>query len=245
MPTQKKKFYAVAKGRKTGVYHQWFGPESAESAVKKFPGARYKGFTTLAAAQKWLAQGSGKTEYKDRSVGREKKAAQKLSEIPSVTIYTDGGARRNPGPGGYGTVLICGERRREFSGGFRRTTNNRMELMACIVALSALKCVCVATIHSDSRYVVDGITKGWARRWKARGWVKSDGNVPENVDLWQQLLDLCEKHRVEFRWVKGHAGVPENERCDQLAVQSASKTGLPADSAYENGETRNTEFGGQ
>ena len=123
----------------------------------------------------------------------------------SVTIYTDGACTGNPGPGGYCAILEYGEHRRELSGGFRRTTNNRMELMAVIKALEALKEPCQVTVVSDSEYVVNGVTKGWAKGWRAKGWRRQGKTVP-NWDLWSRLLELCEFHRVKFEWVRGHAG---------------------------------------
>jgi ribonuclease HI len=149
-----------------------------------------------------------------------------------VTIYTDGACTGNPGPGGYCAILEYGGHRREMSGGFRRTTNNRMELMGVITALEALKEACQVTIVSDSEYVVNGITKGWARGWRAKGWRRSGKTVP-NWDLWRRLLELCEYHNVKFEWVRGHAGHVENERCDALAVAAAGGTDLPVDLGYE------------
>ena len=150
-----------------------------------------------------------------------------------VIIYTDGACTGNPGPGGYGVVLIYGEHRRELSGGYRRTTNNRMELMGPIKGLQALNQSCRVTLHSDSQYVVEGIEKGWAKRWRGNGWMRNRREQAVNPDLWGQLLDLCEIHEVEFRWVRGHAGDLENERCDQLAVQAARSNDLPVDDGYE------------
>lgn len=140
-----------------------------------------------------------------------------------VDIYTDGACRGNPGPGGWGAVLVYGERERELSGGEPSTTNNRMELTAVITALSALKEPCEVTLTSDSKYVVDGITKGWAASWKARGWRKADKSPAINPDLWEALLTVLDKHKVTFVWVKGHAGHPYNERCDQLATAYADR----------------------
>lgn len=157
--------------------------------------------------------------------------------MPQVTIYTDGGCIDNPGPGGYGAVLLYGKNRKEITGGYRLTTNNRMELIACIKGLEALKYPCRVTIHSDSRYVVDGIEKGWAKRWRGRGWMRNDKEPARNADLWSRLLDLRETHRVTFQWVRGHAGNPENERCDQLASEGARRPDLPADTLYERGRT--------
>ena len=150
-----------------------------------------------------------------------------------VTIYSDGACTGNPGPGGYGVVLIYGVRRRELSGGYRRTTNNRMELIGPIVGLEVLNQRCRVTLHSDSQYVVDGVEKGWAQRWRSNGWMRNKREKAVNPDLWGRLLDLCEKHEVEFRWVRGHAGDPDNERCDELAVQAAHQRNLPVDEGYE------------
>ena len=135
-----------------------------------------------------------------------------------VYIYTDGACRGNPGPGGWGAILVYNGHEKELSGGHPETTNNRMELTAVITALSALKEPCEVTLTSDSKYVVDGITKGWARSWKRNGWVKSDKKPALNPELWDALLGLLDVHQVDFVWVKGHAGHPYNERCDRLAV---------------------------
>ena len=140
-----------------------------------------------------------------------------------VEIFTDGACSGNPGPGGWGTVLRYKGNTRELSGGERETTNNRMELTAVIEALSALKEPCDVTLTSDSKYVIDAIQKGWVYGWKKKGWVKSDKKPALNVDLWEQLLPLLAYHQVEFVWVKGHAGHPENERCDQMAVAQSEK----------------------
>jgi len=140
-----------------------------------------------------------------------------------VEIFTDGACSGNPGPGGYGAILRVGEHVKELSGGEANTTNNRMELMGVIAALSALKYPCDVVLTTDSKYVVDSVTKGWARGWKAKGWIKSDKKPALNVDLWEKLLDLLDVHNVKFVWVKGHAGHPENERCDELAVMERDK----------------------
>lgn len=149
--------------------------------------------------------------------------------LKQVTIYTDGACHGNPGPGGYGVVLIYGENRKELSGGFSNTTNNRMEMMAAIRALEALKGRCKVTLYSDSRYLIDAIMLGWVKRWKANGWMRNKKEPALNVDLWERLLSLIEKHEVEFHWVRGHAGNPENERCDALANEAARKPDLPPD----------------
>ena len=143
--------------------------------------------------------------------------------MKKVEIYTDGACSGNPGAGGWGAVLKYGAHTKELSGYEAETTNNRMELTAVISALEALKEPCEVTVTTDSRYVCDGISKGWARSWQAKGWKKSDGKPALNPDLWERLLRLTEQHKVRFVWVKGHAGHPENERCDRLAVSEYSK----------------------
>ena len=135
-----------------------------------------------------------------------------------VEIFSDGACSGNPGKGGWGAVLVCDGYEKEISGGEAHTTNNRMELTGVIQALSALKYPCKVRVTTDSRYVVDGITKGWAQSWKKRGWKKSDGKPALNPELWERLLELLAIHDVEFAWIKGHAGHEENERCDRLAV---------------------------
>jgi ribonuclease HI len=158
-----------------------------------------------------------------------------MATSKQVTIYTDGACLGNPGPGGYGVVLLYGDHRKELSGGYRLTTNNRMELTAVIKGLAALKTPCAVELFSDSEYVVNAVEKGWARRWQANGWYRPNKQLAENRDLWQELLRLCDKHRVRFKWIKGHAGHVENERCDQLAFQAARLPNLPADKGYEAG----------
>lgn len=141
--------------------------------------------------------------------------------MKEVYLYTDGACRGNPGKGGWGAILKYGRFTREMSGGEPMTTNNRMELLGAINGLEALKEPCKVYLTSDSKYLVDGITKGWARSWKAKNWKKADGKPALNPELWDRLLTLCDKHEVEFIWVKGHAGHPENERCDELATSFA------------------------
>ncbi|MBR4295892.1 MAG: ribonuclease HI [Clostridia bacterium] len=141
--------------------------------------------------------------------------------MKKVEIYTDGACRGNPGKGGWGAVLIYGENKKELCGGEKETTNNRMELTAAIEALAILKEPCKVTMTSDSQYLINGITKGWALSWKNNGWRKSDRSPALNVDLWEKLLELLEIHDVEFIWVKGHAGHKYNERCDELATSFA------------------------
>ncbi|MCI8593926.1 MAG: ribonuclease HI [Oscillospiraceae bacterium] len=143
--------------------------------------------------------------------------------MKTVTIYTDGACSGNPGPGGWGAILMYGSHKRELSGGKAETTNNRMELTAVIAALSALKERCVVELWSDSKYVIDGLQKGWAKGWKAKGWVKSDKKPALNPDLWDRLLTLCDGHEMRYHWVKGHAENPYNNRCDELAVAESQK----------------------
>ena len=138
--------------------------------------------------------------------------------MKQVTIYTDGACSGNPGPGGWGAILMYGAHKRELSGGEADTTNNRMELTAVIRALSLLKEPCIVELWSDSKYVIDGLSKGWAKGWKAKGWVKSDKKPALNPDLWQTLLSLCDTHEVHCHWVKGHAENEYNNRCDEMAV---------------------------
>jgi ribonuclease HI len=155
-----------------------------------------------------------------------------------IAIYTDGSCRGNPGPGGYGVIIVTGEKRVEIAEGFRLTTNNRMEMMACIAALRTLEGRSDVVLYSDSSYVVNGITKGWAHKWRANRWMRTKSEAAENSDLWAQLLELCDVHRVRFVWVRGHAGHPENERCDELATTAALGAGLKEDRAYIQGRTR-------
>ena len=143
--------------------------------------------------------------------------------MKSVTIYTDGACSGNPGPGGWAAILRYGEQEKELSGGEASTTNNRMELTAAIRGLSALKESCAVTLYSDSRYLVDGIEKGWARAWRSRGWMRTKREPAKNPELWSELLDLLDRHRVALVWVKGHAEDPLNERCDTLAVAESRR----------------------
>jgi len=154
--------------------------------------------------------------------------------LPAVEIYTDGGCEPNPGAGGYAAVLLHPKKRAEVIGGFRKTTNNRMEILAVIAGLEMLKQPCKVTLYSDSQYLVEAIMKGWAPSWKRKNWWRTKTERAANVDLWERLLLLCEKHVVEFRWVRGHAGDLENERCDQLAMQALRQADLPIDDGYEN-----------
>ncbi len=150
-----------------------------------------------------------------------------------LTIYTDGACLGNPGPGGYGIVLMFMKHRREISLGYRKTTNNRMEVLAAIVGLEAINEPCRVTLFSDSQYLVNAISKGWARRWQANGWKRNKKERALNPDLWERLLAVCERHDVEFKWVRGHAGNEENECCDRLATLAAEASATEIDTAYE------------
>ena len=150
----------------------------------------------------------------------------------TIIIYTDGACTGNPGKGGYGAVIIDGDRREELSGGYKLTTNNRMEMMGAIAALESLKSNSKVKLHSDSKYIVDAVNKGWAKKWQANGWRRNKKEMAKNPDLWQELLDLSKIHDVDFIWVKGHAGIAENERCDQLAVGAAHGSNLLVDEGY-------------
>jgi len=157
-----------------------------------------------------------------------------VEPLKKVTIYTDGAAEPNPGRGGYGVVILLRNQRRELSGGFRLTTNNRMEVLAAILGLEALDEPSDVTVHSDSQYLVDAIEKGWARRWRAKAWWRNKDHRAINIDLWERLLGLCETHTVKFVWVRGHSGIRENERADWLSIQSLEDDDLPPDEGYEN-----------
>lgn len=242
MASGKKHFYAVVRGRKPGVYTQWTGPGGAQEQVEGYPGALYRGFATREEAAYFVRTG-GKTLPAATLPGIELGLSEPEADLPAldhrpdlaagkVVIFTDGASTGNPGPGGYGVVMLYGRTRKELSGGFACTTNNRMELMAVIAGLENLTQPAPVVLYSDSRYVIDALQKGWARRWRARGWMRDADNRAENADLWQRLLDLLERQPVEFRWVRGHANHPENERCDRLAVAAAHRKNLPPDAGF-------------
>jgi ribonuclease HI len=244
--TKKKQYYVIVRGRQPGLYRQWFGEDGAYRQVDGYPEALYRGFYTREEAIGWLRQLGRETllqqapnllDLHDASTELAPEASpEELLQAGKVLIYTDGGAIDNPGQGGYGVVLRYRDHRRELSGGFRLTTNNRMELMACIEGLEALKSECPVVIFSDSAYVVDGMTKSWAERWRSNGWRTSQDQPVKNADLWLQLLDLASKHEIEWRWVRGHAGNPDNERCDRLALAAARDPEQLIDAAYEDSQ---------
>lgn len=157
--------------------------------------------------------------------------------VQHVEVFTDGACEGNPGPGGYGVVLRFGHHRKEMAGAFKETTNNRMELMAAIVALQALKRRCRVTLTTDSKYLANPINKGWAKRWLENGWWRSENQRAANHDLWSLLLDLLAKHDVTFVWTRGHSGHAENECCDRLARLAVGAAGAEIDSGYEQAKT--------
>lgn len=244
MPDRKKHYYTVIKGRRPGIYTQWTGQGGAEEQIKGHPGAVYRGFATREEAEYYLRTGGKLMPEALRLINVDPVISDpQANERPpdyqpdlaagKVVVFTDGASTGNPGPGGYGAVLLFGKTRRELSGGFRCTTNNRMELLAVIAALRELKRGAEVVLYSDSTYVVNAVEKGWARRWRARGWMRDDTHHAENADLWALLLDLLDQHAVAFRWVRGHADHPENERCDRLAVQASRRANLPPDSGFQ------------
>ena len=143
--------------------------------------------------------------------------------MKTVDIYTDGACSGNPGPGGWGAILMYGEHKKELSGGEAHTTNNRMELLAVISALELLKEPCRINLYSDSQYIINAMTKGWAEKWRSNGWMRNKKEAASNPDLWERLMKLCEEHDVNFIWVKGHAQNKYNNRCDEMAVEQSQK----------------------
>lgn len=156
-----------------------------------------------------------------------------MTAHPSVTIYSDGACLGNPGRGGYGTVLLFGPNRKELSAGFRRTTNNRMELLGAIVGLESLTRPCKVELWSDSQYLIHALTKNWLAGWQKRGWRTAGKEPVKNRDLWERLLRAIEGHEIRWQWVRGHTGDVENERCDQLAVAAANGPELADDTGYD------------
>jgi ribonuclease HI len=239
MAGKKSKFYAVRSGREPGIYRTW---DECKAQVDGYAKAEYKSFSSLQDAEDYL---NGVA-----SPLRASKPAPEVESSPTptqgsllgepepdvglkrVVIYADGSCLDNPGRGGYGVVMLYDGDRKEISGGFRLTTNNRMEILACIVGLQSLKSRCAVTLNSDSQYVVNSVEKGWAKGWRKNRWMRKGVEVP-NADLWGRLLDLCEEHEVSFKWVRGHAGNVENERCDFLARQAAVSDKLTVDTVYE------------
>lgn len=232
---KKTKYYAVAKGSQPGLYTEWFGSNGAEGQVSGFNGAVYKSFPTKKEAVQWLQERGVKV---DLPVHESVELPEKSPFPDKIVLYTDGSSAGNPGPGGWGVVRLNENGREERSGGYRLTTNNRMELMACIEGLKDLPDHSSIILYSDSQYVVNGITKGWAETWRARGWMRNRTERAENVDLWSRLLDETGRLDVRFEWVRGHDGNPGNERCDQLATEAAARPSLSDDPGYPNGQTK-------
>lgn len=231
----KKKYYAVKRGRRPGIYTTWFGPRGAHVQVEGFAGARYKGFATRTEAEAFLRNGEAAASMRPVASPPTRKPDRERTAAPHdrLAIYTDGGALGNPGPGGWGAVILDADPPTELSGGFRRTTNNRMELTGAIMALRHLDRPMAVRLHTDSRYVVDGITKGWARRWQRQNWMRTRTAPALNADLWAALLELTDRHEVEFVWVPGHAGIAYNERCDALVRAMSARGDLPPDPGYD------------
>ena len=206
-----KKYYAVKKGRHPGIYKTW---TECQKEVNGYPNAKFKSFLTLEGANEWL-QTTGNTVTSTKAVNYS----------DDILVYTDGGCSGNPGPGGWACVIIAEGQARQLSGGEKLTTNNKMELMAAISALSAIKNTArfqgiPVEVNIDSQYVKNGITQ-WIFSWKKKGWKKGDGAPALNVDLWEEILQLLSVHKVSFVWVKGHDGHAYNERCDKLATDFA------------------------
>ena len=251
MSNKKKSIYVVVNGRKPGIYSKWFGVGEAAEQIDGFPEAVYKGFYTREEALNWLKEFSPETleklapnlvEYldkKDDSVPTLAETIAELMQSGKVVMFTDGSTNTNSGAGGYGVILRYKENVKVLSGGFRKTTSNRMEIIACIEGLRALKKKSDVIVFSDSQYVVNSMSKGWAKKWQARNWMRNHTEKAENSDLWAQLLELYNQHNVEFRWIKGHNSTKDNERCDQLAFKAAQKRNLPADEGFENPKPAN------
>jgi ribonuclease HI len=234
----KKKIYVVAKGKKPGIYTAWAGKGQAQEQVTGQGGAVYKSFSSAGPAVEWLETVEGHhpalmTELK-KLPGASRRSEVLRVPDGDVAIYTDGACSGNPGPGGYGCVILHGDQRVELSAGFNLTTNNRMEILACIAGIEAIAEMgeTRATLVTDSRYVVNAVTKGWAKKWRSRRWMRTDIEPAKNPDLWERMLDLLDANDVRFRWVKGHAGHADNERCDELAVAAAAGSDLPPDAGF-------------
>lgn len=226
-----KKIYAVFQGKIPGLYETW---DEASAQVQGFKGAVYKSFPSREEAILWLRQCilDAKEAVPEPLIDLIKTVDVPKGGDSRIVIHTDGGASPNPGKGGYGIVLTHGRHRKELYAGYELTTNNRMEMMGVIVALQTLKKSSDVILYTDSKYVVDSASKGWAKKWRSKGWKRSDGKLAENVDLWEQLLNLLNDHTVEFQWVKGHAGNKENERCDQLVEIARKSKSLKKDTGY-------------
>ncbi|MCS7248214.1 MAG: ribonuclease HI [Anaerolineales bacterium] len=246
MGKRQKLLYLVLRGRKPGVYLAWEGLEGAKLQVDGFANALYRGFYTTEEAVHWLkAQTERPLPESLQEWLAKQEEALASSSSPSLrskienhlrsggtVIFTDGCALGNPGPGGYAAVILRDSAREELSGGFRSTTNNRMELYACIAALEHLQPPAQVLLITDSAYVFRATTEGWLQNWATNGWKRRDGKTIQNLDLWQRFHRLCQVFSVEFHWIKGHNATAENERCDHLALSSAQQSELPEDPGY-------------
>lgn len=252
MSKANKKYYLVVHGRQPGIYTSWFGEDGASKQVENFTDTIYKGFYSKEDALAWLRDFSEETlrqyapnllEFVDYSKPIE--AIDRDTDLLNegkVVIHTDGCALGNPGQGGYAAILRYKERVKEITGGFRETTNNRMEIMACIEGLKALKQKLSVVVFSDSKYVVDSINNKWVYGWRNKNWVKSKNRKVPNADLWKVLLELIEVHEVEFRWVRGHNNDKNNQRCDFLATEAAQKSNLSIDVGFNQNDLQSSLF---
>ena len=228
------KFYAGAGGREPGIYTEW---PLAKRQVDGFAGAVYKGFPDRAAAETWLKNSLSPRRRKPAEESGQQRPEEDAAPDGAVFVYTDGSCLGNPGPGGYGVIIRDNGQERQLSGGFRRTTNNRMEIMAAIAGLKATEAgEKPVHLYSDSSYLVNAIGKGWAKNWARRGWRKADGQPAQNRDLWQEMLTLLAERKVILHWLRGHAGHYHNERCDRLALLAAKSADLPEDNGYYPGK---------
>ena len=221
--TRSKKFYAVVRGRRPGIYTQWFGPDGAQVQVAGFPNARYKGFPSRCEAEAFMKNGGvvpASAQRKGKTAAPQDPPAP--ANGPRVEVYTDGGALGNPGPGGWGVRLKYSDGRIiELGGAEVHTTNNRMELTAAIEGLKRVSHCGSITVVTDSEYLRKGITQ-WIHGWKRRGWMTAARKPVLNQDLWQ-ALDRLNRPDIQWRYTRGHAGDPDNERCDELARAEAER----------------------
>ena len=216
---KKQKYYVVWKGVSPGVYHSW---TDCQLQIKGYEGALYKSFDTREEAEQAFA--SSAFHYVGKNAVKKEETPRQLPENFDMNcLAVDAACSGNPGPGGWGAVLRYNGHEKEISGGEADTTNNRMELSAVINALAMLKEPCKVTLYSDSQYVCNALKLGWAKKWKANNWMRNKKEKALNPELWDRLLTLYDTHEVEIVWVKGHAGHPENERCDRLAVAAAKQ----------------------
>jgi ribonuclease HI len=252
MSKSKKQYYIVVHGLKPGLYTEWFGDNGASKQVEGFNDAIYKGFYSKEDALVWLREFSEETLRKyapnlldlvDYSVPLQvvDEGSECLKE-GKIIIHTDGCAMGNPGAGGFAALLRYKEREKEITGGFQETTNNRMELMACIEGLKALKQKSDIVVFSDSKYLVDSINEKWIYKWRNNHWMKSKKKQVMNADLWKTLLELVEQHEIEFRWVRGHNIDKNNQRCDFLAKQAAQGQNLPVDTGFSKEDLQSALF---